>query len=117
MDDSSITAIKNLTVTEEIFNGTKIPCCTFPESLMCEIIAQVGCASILSRNENAGKLGLFAAIPSAESFGYAQPGDQLVCKVDLPPPSKSFGKGTGVITVDGRKIFEITLMFAVVDAE
>lgn len=116
LDDNSAVAVKNLTITEEVFNGSKADCRTFPESLMCEIVAQVGCASILSRAENAGKLGLFAAIPNAESFGYAVPGDQLVCKVELPAPNKAFGKGTGAIYVGEKKIFEMSLMFAVVEA-
>ena len=115
MGEKSAVAIKNLTVNEELFCGSSGPVPVFPESLLCEIVAQVGCACILSQPENAGKLGLFAAINSAESFAMVQPGDQLVCTVDLPNPGKSFGKGNGVISVDGVKVFEITLMFAIVD--
>ena len=115
IDEKSAVAIKNLTVNEEVFCGSGGPAPVFPESLLCEIVAQVGCACILSQPQNTGKLGLFAAITSAESFAMVQPGDQLVCKVELPNPGKSFGKGNGTIYVDGEKVFEITLMFAIVD--
>ncbi len=115
LDGDNAVAIKNVTITEEIFKGFPSEYAAFPESLQCEIIAQVGCACVLSRAENAGKLGLFAAIPEAESFAPVFPGDQMVCEVVLPPSKKAFGKGSGVIKVNDKVVFKITLMFAIVD--
>ena len=115
MDDAKAVAVKNLTGGEAMFMHTAEDYAVMPESILCEILAQAGCACVLARPENAGKLGLFAALMDAESFAPVYPGDQLVVDVDLPPARKTFGKGTGRIYVDGKVVFSSSLMFAIVD--
>ncbi len=115
MDDKSAVAIKNLTGGEAMFVHAQEDYAVMPESVLCEIMAQAGCACVLARPENTGKLGLFAALMNAESFAPVYPGDQLVIEIDLPPARKAFGKGTGKITVDGKTVFTSSLMFAIVD--
>ena len=51
----------------------------------------------------------------SESFAPVYPGDQLVVGVTLPPARKTFGKGSGTISVDGKGVFKSSLMFAIVD--
>ena len=117
-DDNKLTAIKNLSVNEEIFQGCPDDYVVLPESILCEIMAQAGCAFVLSRPENQGKLGYFMTIDHAESYAPVYPGDQLVCELSLPSGKSSrFGKGQGVMKVDGKVVFEINLMFAIVDPE
>ena len=117
-DDNKLTAIKNLSVNEEIFQGCPDDYVVLPESILCEIMAQAGCAFVLSRPENQGKLGYFMTIDHAESYAPVYPGDQLVCELILPSGKASrFGKGQGVMKVDGKVVFEINLMFAIVDPE
>lgn len=117
-DDNKLTAIKNLSVNEEIFQGCPDDYVVLPESILCEIMAQSGCAFVLSRPENKGKLGYFMTIDHAESYAPVYPGDQLVCELTLPSGKSSrFGKGQGVMKVDGKVVFEINLMFAIVDPE
>ena len=111
IDGDRVAAVKNVTGNEPVFNGSA----TLPESLMCEIVAQSGCASVLARPENAGKIGYFMSIDRAECFAPVYPGDRLVCDIVLPAAKGRFGKGTGRILVGDRKIFEITLMFAIVE--
>ena len=111
-----VTAVKNVSINEEIFAHCPDDYAVLPESLLCEITAQSGCACVLSRPENAGKIGYFMSIDKAESFAPVYPGDQLVIDVDLPEGKSKFGKGTGTITVGGKLVFQITLMFAIVDA-
>ena len=107
-------AIKNVSINEEFFNSGFT---TIPEVLLCEIGAQSSCASILARPENAGKLGFFMAIENAVFYRPVYPGDQMIIKADLPAAGKSkFGKGSGKIYVGDELVFEITLMFAIVDA-
>ena len=115
MDDAHAVAVKNLTGGEAMFMHTAEDYAVMPETILCEIMAQAGCACVLARPENNGKLGLFAALMDAESFAPVYPGDQLVVEVDLPPARKSFGKGTGRIFVDGKMAFTSSLMFAIVD--
>ena len=42
-------------------------------------------------------------------------GDQMVSHIGLPPSKSRFGKGSGEITVNGKLVMKITLMFAIVD--
>ena len=116
VEEGNITAIKNVTDNEVIFANCPDDYATLPSSLQCEIAAQSGCMAVLSIPANQGKIGYFMSIDRAEVFHPVFPGDQLVCNVVVPPGSSRFGKGKGTISVDGKKVFEITLMFAIVDA-
>lgn len=116
VDGDHVKAVKNVSVDEEIFADCPDDYAVMPESLLCEIVAQSGCALVLSRPENVGKIGYFMSIDRAEIFEPVFPGDQLVVDIVLPPGKSKFGKGTGTIKVDGKVVFEITLMFAIVDA-
>lgn len=111
--DTKVSAIKNVSGNEPFFSaGFDV----LPEALLCEIGAQASCASILSRPENAGKLGFFMAIDKAVFHRPVYPGEQLRIESDLPSGSSKFGKGSGVIYSGNEAVFEITLMFAIVDA-
>lgn len=116
LEGENLTAVKNVTQNEEIFSGCSDDYAVLPGSLQCEIIAQAGCAAVLARPENKGKIGYFMSIDRAEVFAPVFPGDQLVCEMVIPGGSSRFGKGNGTIKVDGKKVFEISLMFAIVDA-
>ena len=113
-EGTTITAVKNVAADEPIFSGMTTP--VIPENLLCEIGAQAGCACVLSRPENAGKLGFFMSIDNAESLAPVVPGDQLVIECDLPPSKSRFGKGSCRMTVDGVEVFKSAIMFAIVDA-
>lgn len=115
MSDECAVAVKNLTGGEAMFMHAAEDYAVMPETILCEILAQAGCACVLARPENAGKLGLFAALMDAESIAPVYPGDQLVAEVTLPPARKTFGKGSGRILVDGKVVFTSSLMFAIVD--
>ena len=106
-----VKAVKNVTGNEPMMSGYA----TLPESVLCEISAQSGCASVLARPENAGKIGYFMSIDRAECFSPVYPGDRLVCEINLPPSKGRFGKGSGRIMVGEKTVFEISLMFAIVE--
>ena len=113
-DGDKVVAIKNISANDSFFR-TAPDDAAVPESLLCEMGAQAGCACVLSRPENAGKLGLFMAIDSAESLAPVLPGDQLEIHIELPPAKGRFGRGSGFGRVCGEERFRITLMFAIVD--
>ncbi len=115
IDGDRVVATKNVSANEELFAHRDDGYAVMPEALLCEITAQSGCACVLQRPENKGKLGYFMSIDRAESFRPVYPGDQLVVDIVLPPGKSKFGKGTGIIRVDGEVVFEVTLMFAIVD--
>lgn len=112
--DGKVVAVKNISANEHYIDaGLGF----VPETLMCEIAAQSGCASVLSRPENAGKLGFFMAIEKGIFHRRIVPGEQMLIEIDLPPSKSRFGKGSGVIRVGSEVVAEIALMFALVDAE
>ena len=115
MDETTAVAVKNITGGEAMLMHAAEDYAVIPESILCEILAQAGCASVLSRPENQGKLGLFAALMDSCSHAPVFPGDQLVINVTLPPARKVFGKGSAKMTVNGKLVFESAMMFAIVD--
>lgn len=114
-DGENMIAIKNITVNDSFFRNAPDNMAV-PESILCEMAAQSGCATVLGRPENAGKIAVFMAIESMESLVPIIPGDQVVIHINLPPSKSRFGKGNGYGEVDGKVVFKISLMFAVVDA-
>ena len=116
VDGDHVLAVKNVTINEEIFAHAPDDYAVMPEALLCEISAQSGCALVLSRPENVGKIGYFMSIDRAESFAPVYPGDQLLIDIELPPGKSKFGKGSGTIRVGDKVVFVITLMVAIVDA-
>ena len=113
-DGIIIKAVKNISANEPIFADENMV--TMPESLLCEICAQAGCVTVLSRPENKGKIAYFMSIEFADSLEPIYPGDQLDINIEIPPSKSKFGRGFGHIAVNGKKVFESSLMFAVVDA-
>ena len=114
-DGENMIAIKNITVNDSFFRNAPDNMAV-PESILCEMAAQSGCATVLARPENAGKIAVFMAIEDMESLAPIVPGDQVVIHINLPPSKSRFGKGNGYGEVDGKVVFKISLMFAVVDA-
>ncbi|MDD5597423.1 MAG: 3-hydroxyacyl-ACP dehydratase FabZ [Victivallaceae bacterium] len=114
--DGKIIAIKNISCNEIFFSHSPDDYAVMPESIMCEISAQAGCLSVLAIPANKGKIGYFMSIERAEAFYPVFPGDQLRCELTIAPGASRFGKGKGIIKVDDRKVFEISILFAIVDA-
>lgn len=113
VDNGRVTAIKNISGNEPFIDAGFN---TVPDVLLCEIAAQSGCASVLSRPENVGKLGFFMAINKAVLHRQVFPGEQLIIECSLPDSKSRFGKSSGVIRVGDEIVAEIALMFAVVEA-
>lgn len=116
-EDGHIIAVKNLSLNEELFQGHTPDYPVLPDSLQAEIFAQAGCAHVLSRPENKGKLAYFMAIDKVEYLQPIFPGDQLVCDTTLPPSNSRFGKGSGELKVNGRVVARATVTFAIIDKE
>ncbi len=116
-EGSRVVSIKNITANEPVFQGyVNDDRMTLPESYLCEIAAQAGCACMLARPENQNKLGFFMAIDEAESLAPVIPGDQVICDAILPDTEKSrFGKSSTIMRVGNKDVFKITLTFALVD--
>lgn len=111
---NNVLAVKNISANDSFFAGMDYDM-SVPVSYLCEMGAQAGCACLLARPENDGKLGYFMSIEDAEFSAPVMPGDQLVIRFNLPTGKSKFGKSGGEMLVNGKVVFKVTLMFALVD--
>ncbi|TSB48583.1 3-hydroxyacyl-ACP dehydratase FabZ [Alkalicoccobacillus porphyridii] len=105
-------AIKNVTANEEFFNGHFPDYPVMPGVLILEALAQTGAVSILTKEENKGKIGLFGGIEKCRFKRQVKPGDQLRLEVEIIRLKGPVAKAHGVATVDGEVAVEADMTFA-----
>ena len=112
-EGKSITGYKNVTINEEFFNGhfPKEP--VMPGVLILEAIAQVGAIAILSKEEFKGKIPLFAGADKVRFRQKVVPGDRLELSCEIVKLRGPVGIGKGIAKVDGKKVCEAEIMFAI----
>lgn len=108
-----ITAVKNVTVNEEIFNGHFPHRPVLPGVLMIEALAQT--AAILSfltlgikPDENS--VVYFAGIDNARFKRPVEPGDQLIMSAEILRGSRGVYKYKVSASVDGQTVVEAEIM-------
>ncbi|WP_342044809.1 3-hydroxyacyl-ACP dehydratase FabZ [Bacillus sp. OTU530] len=104
--------IKNVTANEEFFNGHFPEFPVMPGVLIVEALAQVGAVAMLKKEENQGKLALFAGIDNCRFKRQVRPGDQLRLEVEMTRVRGVIGKGKGIATVNGEVACELEMTFA-----
>ncbi|MDB5763550.1 MAG: fabZ [Herminiimonas sp.] len=109
----SITAIKNVTINEEFFNGHFPHKPVMPGVMMIEALAQT--AALLSfltvgqkPDENA--IVYFVGIDGARFKRPVEPGDQLKMEVEITRSARGIWKYKAKATVDGQVAVEAELM-------
>jgi 3-hydroxyacyl-[acyl-carrier-protein] dehydratase len=107
--------IKQVTVNEPFFQGHFPGYPVMPGVLIVEAMAQVGGVAVLSAEEFAGKLALFAGIDKVRFKRQVKPGDTLRIEVALAQIRRGIGTGSGTATVDGELACRGDIMFALVD--
>ena len=112
-ENKSITAIKNVTVNEEFFNGHFPHKPVMPGVLMIEALAQT--AALLSfltegRKPDASTVVYFVGIDNARFKRPVEPGDQLKMHVEITRRARGIWKYKAVATVDGQVAVEGDLM-------
>jgi 3-hydroxyacyl-[acyl-carrier-protein] dehydratase len=107
--------IKQVTANEPFFQGHFPGYPVMPGVLIVEAMAQVGGVAVLSAEEYAGKLALFAGIDNVRFKRQVKPGDTLRLEVELEQIRRGIGKGSGTATVDGELACRGEIMFALVD--
>ena len=107
-----ITAIKNVTINENFFNGHFPGKPVMPGVLIIEAMAQVGGIMMLSAPQNRGKIAYFMAINEAKFRKVVAPGDQLIIEVEAGKIKSRTGQVFGKAYVNGKLVAEGELMFA-----
>ncbi len=105
--------VKNVTANEPFFQGHFPEYPVMPGVLIVEAIAQVGAVTLLSLEEYAGQIALFAGINNVRFKRQVKPGDTLKLVVELGQLRRNIGTGTGIATVDGVVACKGEFMFAI----
>lgn len=107
--------IKNVTANEEFFNGHFPNYPVMPGVLIVEALAQVSAVIMLIKEDNRGKIGLFAGIDNCRFKKQVRPGDQLRLEVEMTRVRGSIAKARAIATIDGEIVCEADVTFALFD--
>jgi 3-hydroxyacyl-[acyl-carrier-protein] dehydratase len=119
-ENKSITAIKNVTVNEEFFNGHFPHKPVMPGVLMIEAMAQT--AALLSFKSmgikpDENSVVYFVGIDNARFKRPVGPGDQLKMDVEILRNARGIWKYKAVGSVDGQVALEAELMCTIRSVE
>ena len=106
------TAIKNVTANEMQFMGHFPREHVMPGVLIVEALAQTGAVTILSLEENKGKIAYFAGIDKVKFKRKVIPGDTITLEVEITKTRGPLGYGSGVAKVNGEVAVVGELKFA-----
>lgn len=104
---------KCVSVNEPFFQGHFPGNPVMPGVLIIEALAQVGAVAMLSIPEMKGKTAYFAGIDKARFRRKVCPGDVLMLETSIIKIKGPMGIGKAVATVDGVKVAEAELTFAI----
>jgi beta-hydroxyacyl-ACP dehydratase FabZ len=116
MDDSTIRAVKNVTVNEPHFLGHFPEVPVMPGVLVVEAMAQAGGFLLFSQvDEREDKLIYFTGIDKCRFRKPVVPGDQIVFEVELVAKRRTFAKIKGRALVDDEVVCEAEMMSALAE--
>lgn len=104
---------KCVTMNEPYFAGHFPGNPVMPGILIMEALAQVGAVAMLSLPEMKGKTAYFAGIDKARFRQKVVPGDVLYLETTIIKVKGPIGIGKAVATVNGKKVAEAELSFAI----
>ena len=113
VEGKSIKGYKNVTINDQFFQGHFPEKPIMPGVLILEALAQLGAVSILSMNEFKGKIPMFAGADKVKWRKPVVPGDRLDLNCEIIKLRGSIGIGKAVATVEGKKVCEAEIMFAI----
>lgn len=116
MTETSIRAIKNVTVNEPHFTGHFPELPVMPGVLIVEAMAQAGGYLLLNGMEDRDeKLIYFTGIDNCRFRKPVVPGDQLIFEIERLAQKRNFAKIHGRALVDGEVVCEADMLSALAD--
>jgi 3-hydroxyacyl-[acyl-carrier-protein] dehydratase len=110
--DKRIVGIKNVTMNERYLSHQPGERPVLPSTVLTEAIAQVGAILVLAKPENRQRLPFFAGIERVRFRSTVHPGDVVVIEVRVHRLRSRVGVLRGVASVDGRRVVDGTMTFA-----
>ena len=109
-------AVKSVSANEWFFLGHFAETKVMPGVLIVEALAQTGGIALLTLDAVRGKLAFLGRIRNARFYAPVVPGDRLELETKIEAVNGGIGTGPGIATVDGQKVAECELVFAIRDA-
>ena len=116
-DEKHITAVKNLTMTEDFFQGYFPGEPIMPGTLIVEALAQAGSLLILKSAAFEGKTAYIGGINKANFLEFVRPGDTLFLNFDIQKVKGPVGTAKAWATVEEKVVTECEFTFIVGDKE
>jgi len=110
--DKRIVGIKNVTSSERYLQHTPGERPVLPMTILTEAIAQVGAILVLAKPENRQRLPFFAGIERVRYRRPVHPGDVVVIEVKVHRLRSRVGVLRGVASVNGQRVVDGTMTFA-----
>lgn len=115
IEGNKVVGIKCISANEMQFLGHFPQKAIMPGVLQLEALAQTVAVMLLSKEENKGKIGLFAGINKARFKRQVIPGDVLKLEAEVTRERMGIAFVNAVASVDGEVALIAEMMFAVED--
>ncbi len=109
------TAIKNLSMNEEFFQGHFPGHPVMPGVLQLEAMAQTASILIMRLPDNIGKIGFFLSADKVKFRKPVVPGDTLIIDAEVTSFRRTIGQAVATCSVNGITVSSAELKFAVID--
>ncbi len=111
--DLKCTAIKNLTMNEQFFQGHFPGKPVMPGVLQLEAMAQTASILILRLPDNVGKIGYFLSADNVKFRKPVVPGDTLFIDAEITKMRRNIGQAVATCSVNGEVVSSAELKFAI----
>lgn len=115
IEGNKVVGIKCISANEMQFLGHFPQKAIMPGVLQLEALAQTVAVMLLSKEENKGKIGLFAGINKARFKRQVIPGDVLKLEAEVTRERMGIAFVNAVASVDGEVALTAEMMFALED--
>ena len=115
--DKRIVGIKNVSLNERYLSHATSGLPVLPPTMLTEAVAQVGAILVLAKPENRQRLPFFAGIERVRYRRPAYPGDVVEIEAAVVRLRSRMGLLKGVARVNGKRIADGTMTFALGPAQ